>query len=327
MLFSIIIPVYNTEEYIEQCLESVINQTYTNLDIIIINDGSTDNSGVICDEYVDKDSRIRVIHKENGGLSDARNIGVNESTGDYIIFVDSDDYIEINTCEVFYSLIKTNQHIDVILAKFKQDINNKIYYKNNPFSDDDTKMIVSGKEYLEKMFLLRTFTENVWCNIYSRYFLKENNLFFKKDIFHEDVHWLIRVLLSAERVICNEFVFYINRADRPNSITTSKDATHVLKRAESLLIISYDLINHISGLEDGVLKKLILNYIVSKFFEGFILGKFHKQVCRVPINTNSFLLKDLDFGNKIKVISFRINPLFCYLLINYRKRLSKAKNR
>lgn len=98
-LISIIIPIYNVEKYLPKCLDSVISQTYTNIEIILVNDGSTDSSGLICDDYALKDSRIKVIHKENGGVSSARNIGLDTASGDYVMFVDSDDYVEVDFCE------------------------------------------------------------------------------------------------------------------------------------------------------------------------------------------------------------------------------------
>ena len=105
-LISIIIPVYKVEKYLEKCIESVLKQTYTNLQIILVDDGSPDNCGKICDEYAKKDSRIEVIHKANGGLSDARNVGISKAKGRYIGFVDSDDYIKEDMYEILLNLIK-----------------------------------------------------------------------------------------------------------------------------------------------------------------------------------------------------------------------------
>lgn len=104
-MISVIVPVYNVEKYLNRCVDSIINQTYTDLEIILVDDGSTDSSGSICDEYAKKDERIKVIHKENGGLSDARNAGVTAATGDYISFIDSDDYIELNMMELLITTI------------------------------------------------------------------------------------------------------------------------------------------------------------------------------------------------------------------------------
>ena len=103
---SIIVPVYNVELYLEKCIESIINQTYTNIEIILVDDGATDSSGNICDLYSKKDSRIKVIHKRNGGLSDARNVGIEKAVGQYLMFVDSDDYIDKTMCEKLYNALK-----------------------------------------------------------------------------------------------------------------------------------------------------------------------------------------------------------------------------
>lgn len=110
---SVIVPVYNVEQYLERCVDSIINQTYTNLEIILVNDGSTDNSGKLCDELAKKDERIRVIHKENGGLSDARNRGIEEAESDLVGFIDSDDYIDNDMYEI---LLKNLNNTDADLS-------------------------------------------------------------------------------------------------------------------------------------------------------------------------------------------------------------------
>ena len=107
-LISVIIPVYNVEKYLEECVLSVINQTYSNLEIILVDDGSTDGSGLLCDQYKDRDSRIKVIHKKNGGLSDARNVALEICNGQYISFVDSDDYVSEAFIEIMYQAIIDN---------------------------------------------------------------------------------------------------------------------------------------------------------------------------------------------------------------------------
>ena len=105
MLISIIVPVYNVEPYLNKCLDSIVNQTYKKLEIILIDDGSTDNSGLICDEYASKDNRIIVVHQKNKGLSAARNVGLNIAKGDYIAFVDSDDFIEKDMYFTMYNVM------------------------------------------------------------------------------------------------------------------------------------------------------------------------------------------------------------------------------
>ena len=136
-MISIIVPVYNVDKYIERCIQSIINQTYKNLEIILIDDGSTDKSGAICDKYSKIDNRINVIHKKNGGLSEARNVGLDIARGDYIGFVDSDDYIHPQMYELLYkNLIGTSADISIIKHIRKEeelglgDINSKKVYSN-----------------------------------------------------------------------------------------------------------------------------------------------------------------------------------------------------
>lgn len=112
-LISIIVPVYNVENYIKECINSIINQSYKNIEIILVDDGSTDNSGSLCEEFSLIDSRIVTFHKENGGLSDARNYGIRHSNGEYIMFVDSDDIIDKDIVNVLYTLIQKDKSIDI----------------------------------------------------------------------------------------------------------------------------------------------------------------------------------------------------------------------
>ena len=140
---SIIVPVYNVEKYLKECIESLINQTYKDLEILLIDDGSKDNSGKICDEYANKDKRIKVIHQENSGVSKTRNYGIELATGDYVMFVDSDDWLEENTCELLIKEIKT-QNKDMIIFNFCKEFENKCIRNANyqNISDDfDIKKI------------------------------------------------------------------------------------------------------------------------------------------------------------------------------------------
>ncbi len=130
---SVIVPIYKVENYLHRCVDSIINQTYTNLEIILVDDGSPDNCPMICDKYVKKDSRIRVIHKKNGGLSDARNAGINIATGEYIGFVDSDDYISLHFYQRLMNVMKVSDSdiVECEIKKFKD--NDKIYdIENKP---------------------------------------------------------------------------------------------------------------------------------------------------------------------------------------------------
>ena len=142
-LISIIVPIYNVEKYIRRCIDSILNQTYNNLEIILVDDGSTDNCSQICDEYAQKDSRIRVIHKENGGVSLARNVGIELSNGMWISFVDADDWLEENFVETLYEKAKERK-ADVVLCGYNRIVGKNIEYIN--FKKDESEF--NSEEYL-----------------------------------------------------------------------------------------------------------------------------------------------------------------------------------
>lgn len=175
--FSVIVPVYNVEKYVDNCINSVISQTYDNFELLLIDDGSTDKSPQICDDWAKKDSRIKVIHKPNGGVSSARNEGIRQACGDNIIFIDADDFIQINLLE--RCLIYADKH-DVFNYDW-QSVQNPIEvsdYFTNKTEIVDLSTLASKTEYLK--FALRNKKLNTvcWRSCYKTSFLKDNNLFF-----------------------------------------------------------------------------------------------------------------------------------------------------
>ena len=162
-LISVIVPVYKVEKYLEKCIESIIKQTHTNLQIILVNDGSPDNCGKICDEYAKKDSRIEVIHKINGGLSDARNVGINRANGRYIGFVDSDDYIKEDMYEKLINLIK-EYDADISICNLYDVIDGKKYVRNNENGIQE----YSRLEILKEVLLDKNIQSYAWNKLYKK---------------------------------------------------------------------------------------------------------------------------------------------------------------
>lgn len=190
---SIIVPVYNVEKYLEKCLESIIKQTYLNLEILIIDDGSTDNSLSICNQYRDMDQRVCVIHKKNGGLSDARNVGIKNSTGKYICFVDSDDYIEKDYVKTMYQQIKKNKADICCCGKIIESPKKR--YCVNSGSD----FVVNSKEAL-KFYLLKNEIDNSAVDKLYRKELFEG-IEFPVGRYYEDIGTIYKVFLKADRIV------------------------------------------------------------------------------------------------------------------------------
>ena len=167
-LITVVVPIYKVEKYLEKCIDSIIKQTYENLEIILVDDGSPDKCPQICDEYAKKDSRIKVIHKKNGGLSDARNAGIDIAKGEYITFVDSDDYIEKDYVEVLYDSIKENDS-DMAIGS------HKVIYENGTILNKETgeKSVLDAKTVLERILYDENIDLSAWAKLYKTELFEE----------------------------------------------------------------------------------------------------------------------------------------------------------
>lgn len=218
---SVIIPVYNVEKYLKRCIESVLAQDYSQYEIILVDDGSTDSSGKMCDEYESIYSQIRVIHQENKGVGGARNTGVENSKGEYILFVDSDDYIESITLS---TLVKKAEDNDADLVVFNMRTvtdEGKIIRKTNLSLPDGVFNIDGCKE----LFFA---TISAWSKLYKSTIFKCNNIKFPDRYWFEDVWIAFDVFLSAKRVVRCDDILY-NYVMRGGSIMNSKNITRSLE--------------------------------------------------------------------------------------------------
>lgn len=254
---SVIIPVYNTENYIEKCLESVKDQTLKNIEIIVVNDGSTDNSSSIIKKFINnnKQLNIKYLEKENGGLSDARNYGIKYATGDYICLLDSDDYLDVNLLKNLEKYM--NKSIDIIKYKFiKVDENGKeIERGTGPIFEN-----VNGQEAFKKLFTKDNYLEVAWLYLYKRSFWQSNEFLYPKGKNHEDFALTPLVLIQANSVVSTDVYGYYY-VERKNSITTDKDYEKVKLRIDDL-IYHYDNMDRIIKNKniDGSVKKLVYAY-------------------------------------------------------------------
>ena len=223
-LISVIIPVYNVEKYLMRCVDSVINQTYKNLEIILVNDGSTDSSGILCDELAKNDDRIKVIHKENGGLSDARNTGEQESKGDYIIYIDSDDYVHVDMISSLYEQIRY-ENADVSIC----GVMNVYVNSQNPQCNDTEQYFVCEKKEFLKEYLIGERIPGSICNKLLKRSVA-NRLKFPVGKIYEDAFYHYDLISIAEKFVVNTKPYYYYY-HRDGSITTksfkNKDLAYI----------------------------------------------------------------------------------------------------
>lgn len=221
MKISIIVPIYNVEKYIGKCINSIINQTYKNLEVILVDDGSPDNCGRICDEFAKQDSRIRVIHKKNGGVSDARNHGTKIASGDYIMYVDGDDYIELSACEELATILEECK-ADIVCYNFRKvDELGNIIYNKNIYSQGNTgkKVVMSYEEAMIDNLYRKNIRYEAGSKIYSKKIAKK--IEFPINMLSEDFATFYKFLLEAQKIIFYDKCLY-NYVHRKGSTMTEK---------------------------------------------------------------------------------------------------------
>ena len=291
---SIIIPVYNVKQYLEDCLESILNQDYKIYEIILVNDGSTDGSADICNLYSDKYSFISTIHKENGGLSDARNVGLKKSNGDYILFIDSDDMIFENSLEKIHQTLEEDLDVDVVfLEAVKLFPNGKFV----PLGEGLEKSEIykrSQEEVFKHLANLPKFPGSACTKLVKRSMLIKNKIYFEKGLYSEDIEWSIRLLTSAKKYNYCHYQYYYYRQQSVGSITNTIE----LKNVVSLLNIikkwsSNPQINSINGLQHYINSFMAYEYLILLPYYGG-LNKKDKNRLKLEVKEYSWLLSIIN---------------------------------
>ncbi|WP_455628916.1 glycosyltransferase [Parabacteroides chinchillae] len=267
---SVVVPVYNVEEYLPACIESLLDQDIS-VEIILINDGSTDGSGVIADQYANQDKRIKVIHQGNGGASAARNTGLEIAQGEYIAFIDSDDWVKQNSLgELYREAIK--YQADVIMG------NNMLAYNPdgslshicNPVPEDLRNIFLSGKEGFVKLSETGAYPSMACNYIYSRKYLNEIQIRFEEGIMHEDELWCPIVLYQAEKFLIANIDFYCYR-QRPGSVMHASSRQQRMKALFRVGNRLTEFAGHLDFMgEDGELKNWLYVRIFMLYSKAFM---------------------------------------------------------
>lgn len=248
-LISIIVPIYNVEDYLRQCLDSILEQTLSHFEVILVNDGSPDSSGDICREYVEKDSRFHYFEKENGGLSDARNYGIERARGEYLTFIDSDDYIDPLHLEYLYNTLMNND-ADISVSNYMNYHTSIATFYLHTFGDYYEKNY-SSEELLDNLAILErndlSFS-TIWGKLYKRSVF--SFLRFPKGVIGEDVALIYKIYTQVQKIVYFHKDTYIYR-ENESGITKSKiyplvtaQLNHVAERLALLAIMGYDVTRH-----------------------------------------------------------------------------------
>ena len=262
MKFSVIIPIYKVEQYLRPCVDNVLAQTYTDLEIILVDDGSPDGCPAICDEYANKDSRIKVIHKPNGGLSDARNCGLEAATGEYVIFLDSDDYYNNIDFITRVAEILAVKPVDLLCHQRQKFIDGHddqmkqpVLYSQAEIDETDYGRLVGRLSTCDHL------DANASLKVIHRHFLIDNQLWFKKGMYSEDVDWYMRVLLKAKSMSVTNSKAYCYRL-RAGSISHNIK----LKNIQDLFSAVENYADQARQNSNHALSHGILNYLAYQYF-------------------------------------------------------------
>ena len=317
-MISVIINVYNGEKFIKKCLDSVVNQTYKDLEIIIINDGSTDNTLKICESYNDK--RIKIITIKNLGLSMSRNVGIDNAHGDYIYFVDVDDFIEIDTIEYLYNLCK-NYNVDIATSKALIIENYNIEIKN----EKEKIEIISSKEVLKDILLLKNKAVCIWNKLIKRELF--DNLRFEDRIIN-DMAFTHKIIMRVDKIVySNQIKYYYLKNTK--SITAKKASTERLIDIYNVYVDRYKYINGIYPElieNNAALLKIIIELYLK---DNMQLEEYLNKKDAIKLYKQFFTFKVLkcNIGNreKVKIVLFRLSPKFNKLMVNIYLRLTGKK--
>lgn len=318
-LISIIVPVYKVEKYLERCVKSIQEQTYTNLEIILVDDGSPDRCGQLCDEFAKLDERIKVYHKENGGLSDARNYGVERANGEYIGFVDSDDYIHESMYEKLYEAIKKSGTLIVECGLTR-------VYKNTlrpHYEGEDYFLILDKQGYLKEYLENRRLYGSAWCKLIHRDLAKK--IKFPIGKIYEDAFYTLELLNNVDKytlISGNYYYYYI----RENSITTRPFSSKDMNYIEIMEKICNYTLSNFPIYREQLLVRLTFAYI--SIFNQLIVTDNYKKKNEYKILREK--LKDIRFkiitnkkapkNLKIAVLLLGINErLYKFILSKYKK--------
>lgn len=287
---SVIVPIYNVETYLKKCIESIINQTYRNMEIILVDDGSIDKSSEICDEYSKQDNRVIVIHKQNGGLSDARNTGIETSTGELLAFVDGDDWIDSNMISCLYNNI-ISYNADISECQYEKTSNEQHTIKN----EEQIITISTPKEALNNILETNNINNVVtWNKLYRKELFQ--NVRFPKNKIHEDEFTTYKLIYKANKIISTNSKLYYYR-QRENSIISEKFNVNRLD-----VIEAYDeKVEFYKKNQKELLEKLLAKFLYILIYDYYKAkkNKFNKEIIKTIKNKYRMVYRNYKKENKI----------------------------
>ncbi|MCU7207418.1 glycosyltransferase [Turicibacter sp. GALT-G1] len=326
MKVSVIVPIYNVENFVEECLNSLRYQTLSDIEVILVNDGSTDNSIGKIKHLLDSCNYFKLINQENAGLSAARNTGLKYATGEYIAFVDSDDYVEPTFLEELYNTA-IEDNLDIVMGGYKKFQNN--CYEEIRRNSNLYDTVMTGIEFLKSELKYDDYRMEVWDDLYRSEFLKEYNLKFEEGLLHEDELFTPLAFLQAKRVKLIESNKYIYR-QRENSIMSNTPNINHIKSYSFIINEFLNIFEDTSSPDiKYILSKLLINLCGGYEVKIFKSDRSDKKLLLNKLR-NAKLINALNYGNslspkqKFRYFLLKMNFDIFYL---YVKKIYQIKNK
>jgi len=318
--FSVLIPVYNVENYVAECINSVLSQSYKNFEIILINDGSTDSSGEICDKFAEVDARISVYHQENKGLIMARRYAISKASGDYYLFLDSDDYWDNNLLEIIYNTI-LEFNCDLIIFNYKK-VSDKgdILTKGESLFKDKTVFDNSNKRQLFELFINSTKLNNLWIKVVKSSIVDSTDYYKYKNVKNaEDLLQSIPLVYNAKKIVYIDKALYNYRMN-PNSITHTININSI----NDVTIARSVLLEYLQKLkiDNEYNIKLFYSFYI-KSVANYIVDLLNSDIMWIEKKNILFNINNIELYSKaLKIIDILILPFRQKLVIKlfYNKR-------
>lgn len=291
---SIIVPIYKVEKYLKKCIDSIINQTYSNLEIILVDDGSPDNCPNICDEYAKKDNRIIVIHKKNGGLSDARNVGIEQATGKYISFIDSDDYITNDYIEYLYKLITSyDGDVSIILPQIFYDEQDRVIISNKK----EIIKVYDSKTALLTMLYQKEFDTSAWGKLYKTDLF--NDIKFPVGKLYEDISTIYKTFLNSDTIVYSnqKKYYYLKRKDSIMGRSFKEKDMDYIYQAESM----YNSVKFMDNEIEIAARCRLINANFSVLRKILSLHEKKNEYVKIILRNIKKLRKNLIFNKNVRI--------------------------
>lgn len=324
-LISVIVPVYKVEKYLRKCVDSILTQDYQNLEILLVDDGSPDNCPRICDEYAQTDTRIKVIHKSNGGLSDARNVGIDQMCGEYVAFIDSDDYVDSNYIRVMYELIvRYHTKMSVLTIRTEREDGSVC----SAFKQTLPEGKLSAEQLLEDIMYQWHFETNAFCKLYHKSLFEQ--IRYPKGELYEDLSTTYKLINKCvEGIACScEYMPY-HYIQHPGSIMNS---SFQLKKMR-LIIVAQDILDFVSQKYPAIRPAAIRRYVYSNFHllnRAYMYPEYQNEVKQMKQNILRYrnsILKDPVAERKFKFAVLLLSlgfPTYCFIWNRYTRILNNG---